>query len=153
MKDKILDIPLYMQGTETAWCVPYSLVGVAEYYGIKATKQGMIEAVNASKKTGTKTEDYTRGIQEFGLKFKRLKFKYKEIRKTLREGTPIALSYSSSKDESHFTILVGARRDSRGIRFYTLNDTFYGRYEIPASVLEYLMYLNDNSWARKVVLA
>ncbi len=146
----MLDVPLYMQGTETGYCVPYGLVGIAEFYGIKVSKKDMIAACKTHKTQGTLKEDYIKGIQQFGLKFVRIKYEYGPIRRALKAYQPVILSFRTSKTETHFTTIVGARKNNRGIYFYTLNDTFFGHIEVPGSLLEYL-WKKDSSWSRKVV--
>ena len=150
----MIDVPLYMQGVDTAWCVPYSIQGVAEYYGLYYSRNQVIDAVKAHKTTGTYMEDFTDGVKELGLKFERLKFNYTEVQKSLNAGIPVAISYQNGKKESHFTVIIDAYKDYRGTEFYTLNDTYYGRINMPVEVIEVLVRKDVNfvyksrSWAR-----
>ena len=41
---KILEVPLYMQGEDTAYCVPYSILGIAAYYGLDISRKLLEEA-------------------------------------------------------------------------------------------------------------
>lgn len=150
MTTKLLDVPLYMQGLDTCWCVPYSMVGIAEFFGIDAPFEDMIEACGASKRYGADTDVYTKGIEKFGLQFKRLNFTFDEIYWALRKGFPVAVCYMINPNESHFTTIIQARRDYRGMGHYLLNDTYHGRFEMPEPLLIYLKKLEGTSWARIV---
>lgn len=143
-------MPLHLQGTDTAYCVPFSLLGIAEYFGIHfLTTDEMIELCGTHKKSGSQLEIVSKVVKKIGMKFKRIRFNIKNVRKSLEHGNPVVVCYATSKDEGHFSTIIDVRVDKRKNGFYTLNDTYYGRYEIPENLLVYLMY-RDGSWARTV---
>jgi len=144
-----IEVPLYLQGVETSYCVPYSLLGIAHYFRIGIEEQDAIDVCGAHKTQGSHAYHYTKGVKKIGMKFKRLRFNYRNVRRSIEAGYPVAICYMINELESHFSTIIGARRDHRGFGFYLLNDTYYGRYEIPEEILKYLMR-RDESWARIV---
>ena len=154
MNKRILDLPLYLQGTKTSWCVPYSFLGIAHYYMLPITKKEMIRACRAHKSEGSYTNiELTKRLRKIGLNLKRIKFDYKNIRKTLKNNNPVVVSYLIGNTCAHFSTIIGCWKDNRGIRYCLLNDTYYGKYTIPMAILEYLMYLCGfglGKWARIV---
>lgn len=150
---RVLDVPLYMQAPKTAYCVPYCMVGIAHYYRIKISKKEMIKVCGTKKIIGSFSNVYTKGIEKIGLKFKRIKFNYAEIKKTIKQGHPVVFAYSENvrnPEASHFSTIIGVYKDKRGIPFFLLNDTYYGRIEVPQYFLDYL-WRESRSWARKVI--
>ena len=142
-----LNIPLYLQDPDIGYCIPYALTGIAQYFGIRVSKSKMIKLCKATKSYGCYSPDQLQGVEKIGLKFERIKFKYQDIRKALTRGFPVVLSYMAGNDP-HFSTIIFARKEERGV-FYILNDTLYGRFEIPGELLEYL-WKRDESWIRKV---
>lgn len=140
---------LYLQNPETSYCVAYGMLGIAHYYGMSMTKSEMIKLLKTHKTRGTDVGYVAKSISEIGLKFKRFKFNYRNVKRAIDAGKPIAICYEMAKGVSHFSTIIETRKNSRGLNFYTLNDTYYGRYEIPEYTLKYLMQL-DGSWARIV---
>lgn len=142
-------MPLLMQGVDTAYCVPYSMWGIAQYFAIDIDVENVMLMCGTHKKQGSHHDIFVPGMQKIGLKFRRLRFNYPSVLKSLAKGNPVTICYMISDTESHFSTIIGARQDERGLNFYTLNDTYYGRYEIPEDLLKVLMKI-DESWARTV---
>lgn len=138
-----------MQGVKTAYCVPYSMWGIAQYFGIDIDVEDVMLMCGTHKTQGSHADVYVPGMEKIGLKFKRLRFKFESVQKSLAKGNPVTVCYMINDVESHFSTIIAARKDDRGLNFYTLNDTYYGRYEVPEDLLKVLMKM-DESWARIV---
>ena len=124
-------------------------MGIAKYYGIDVSRDQMIQLCGSHKKQGSPYEIYTKGIEEVGLKFFRVKFNYRNVKRLLKNGFPVVLTYICEKPYiSHFSTIVGCYKKS-GRHYYCLNDTMFGEMEIPATVLEFLCSIN-RSWVRGV---
>ena len=149
----MLKIQIHLQGTDTAYCVPYALKGICDYYRIDVSKQQLIKLCQTDRRTGSYTEVYSKNIEQIGLKFRRIKFSYASIGRSLRQGVPVAVCYMCNDKESHFSTIVRVRK-KRGLPFVTLADTMYGLIELPMEVLRFLSQsrtVGEPLWIRKVV--
>jgi len=142
-----------MQPEDSAYCVPYALKSVLEFYGEKGkhvSLNALIKGCNAHFKNGTGYEDTEAYLKTIGYKFKRIKFSGNAVRKSLKKKIPVVVSYWSHTKDSHFSVITGVEEDKYGISYYTLTDSYFGRVKFPWSVFE-ILWRNDCSWARTIV--
>ena len=142
-------MPLHIQSIKVSYCVPYSLAGVAQYFGLNISKEDVIELCNTHKTQGTSLDNCSKAVKKIGLRFRRIKFTPKNVFDSLSKGNPVVICYATSDKESHFSTIIKVKADNGNQIFYTLNDTLYGRYDIPEELLKYLIK-RDGSWTRIV---
>lgn len=140
---------LVLQSKNDGYCVPYSLVSILKYYGITVPKATLVKRLCKSKNSGANLREATQVLYGFGLILKEIPFTYSSVAKSINEKAPVVLTYMSGK-ESHFSTITECREDSRGLDYYTLNDTYHGVFEMPGEILKALTQ-QDEGWIRKVV--
>ena len=145
-------MPLYRQSPNSAYCVPYGIKGVVEYFKLgKPTKQTLIKKCNAHVKYGTDIEDAEEVLWEYGLKLKKISLSMINIRKAIGSGNPIVISYKSGLNESHFSVICGYKK-VKGTWFVILNDTWIGKYEMPLSILKVLSKADGEPYIKEISL-
>ncbi len=147
-----LKLKLHIQPEDSAYCVPYALKSVLEYYGERGSHisfKSLVKGCKSHFRNGTAFEDTTVYLKSVGYKFKRMKFGIKGVNKSLSNNIPVLVSYTTHFDDYHFSIITGTYKQN-GITHYMLTDSYFGRVSFPWCVFA-ILWRDAESWARTVV--
>jgi hypothetical protein len=148
-----VDVPLHLQPLSSCWCVPDGILGVLNYFGIHTSKKEVRDGLSSHIAGGTQIQNVRPFLRKLGLKTTPIKLEYHTMLAALESGLPIVLCYAFVENDSlfgHFSVVVGVRRDRRGVPFVTLSDTVFGRFEVPLAVLTLAVKNDWNRWVRVV---
>jgi ABC-type bacteriocin/lantibiotic exporter with double-glycine peptidase domain len=139
----LLDLPLIRQHPNSASCVPYSIMTIAKHYKILLSRKRALKMCGTSNRNGSSYKVYAKGIQTIGLKLKRIAFKFETIKKYTDKNIPVVTVYHIGEGWNHFSIIIATRREGH-TALVTLNDSIFGRIEIPFKLLK-VLYQHDQN--------
>ncbi len=104
-----LTVPLYTQQYSYT-CGPVCLHMILHYWGIRATRRELIEAVGATEKAGTSNTRMIKGARAYGMRVHAHSHAtLQEVEEWLAHGVPVIINYIEPKyREGHYAVVVGA---------------------------------------------
>lgn len=140
-----------LQPPNSAYCVPYGIKMVLDYYNEKIGINKIIEGCKADYNTGTTIEDSAKYLKSIGYKYFRIGFDYKSIIRWVDLKVPIVFSYINDLGESHFSVINGYfTKRKREIEYVQLADPYYGKISLPYTILK-MLWSADDCWTRIII--
>ncbi|MFH1637447.1 MAG: cysteine peptidase family C39 domain-containing protein [Candidatus Woesearchaeota archaeon] len=97
----------------TGYCGPASLKMVFSAYGVEKSERTLAKLAKASKRKGCLEKDMLKAARKLGFNaYSKEKCSVAELKKWVKKGTPPIVGWFSPEGASHYSVVVGFRRNS-----------------------------------------